>query len=226
MKTLRKAKEGIVKTGIVFGHLFKNPKLVRRLISYLYKGYFLEMGWLRSFLEKRPVDRQGAPIPWLTYPMIEFLEERLTEDVSVFEYGGGHSTIYLAKRVKEITTVEHNSEWFEHLKSKVPENCSLVFRELEYDGGYSRTSVDMGKLYDIVFVDGRDRVNCAVQATQALNDVGVIIFDDFERERYQDAAIKLKAKGFRQLNFWGFKPGFFDRSNTALFYRDNNVFGL
>ncbi len=226
MKALRKTKEAFVKTGIVLGHLFKNPKLVRRLISYLYKGYFLEMGWLRSFLEKRPVDREGNPVPWLTYSMNEFLEERLSGDMSVFEYGGGHSTIYLAERVKTITTVEHNKGWYEHLKSKVPENCKLVFRELEYGGDYSRTAVDMGQPFDVIFVDGRDRVNCAVQAAQALGDGGVIIFDDFERERYQEAAKLLQEKGFKQLNFWGFKPGFFDRSNTALFYRDNNVFGL
>ena len=226
MKAIRKAKEAIIKNGIVFRHLFTHPGLVRRLISHLYKGFFLEMGWLRSFLEKRPVDRQGNPIPWLTYPMIEFLEERLTKKMSVFEYGGGHSTIYLAKRVCDITTVEHNQDWYEHLKASVPDNCNLVFRELEYGGDYSRTATDMGKEYDIILVDGRDRVNCATHSASAVGTSGVIIFDDFERERYQEAASRLKGMGFRQLNFWGFKPGFFDRSNTAIFYRDNNILGL
>lgn len=226
MKAQRKAKEGIVKTAIVLGYLFRKPELVRRLISYLYKGYFLEMGWLRSFIEKRPVDRQGQPVPWLTYPMIEFLEERLTQEMDVFEYGGGHSTLYLATRVKSITTVEHNREWFDHLQSKILENCNLIYCELEYGGDYSRAATNTGELYDVVFVDGRDRVNCATEAALALGDSGVLIFDDFEREKYQDAAIKLKEKGYKQLNFWGFKPGFFDRSNSALFYRDDNVLGL
>lgn len=226
MKALRKAKEGLVKTGIVFGYLFKKPGLVRRLISYLYKGFFLEMGWLNSYLQKRPVDRQGRPLPWLTYPMIEFLEERLDRQMRVFEYGGGHSTLYLAERVGTITTVEHNREWYEHLKASVPANCTLVYRELEYGGDYARTAREMDQRFDLVLVDGRDRVNCASQAVEALSEGGVIIFDDFERERYQEAAAVLKQKGFRQLNFWGFKPGFFDRSNTALFYRDGNVLGL
>lgn len=226
MKALSKAKEGLAKTGIVVGYLFKKPKLVRRMISHLYKGYFLEMGWINSFMEKRPVDREGRPIPWLTYSMLEFLDERLTGEMSVFEYGGGNSTLYFSSRVKEVTTVEHSRDWYEHLRRNVPENSSIIYCELEYDGKYSRTATDSERKYDIIVVDGRDRVNCAANAVNAVSDSGVIIFDDFERERYQAASELLKKNGFRQFNFWGFKPGLFDRVNTALFYRDANVFGL
>lgn len=223
---MRKSKEAIIKTGIVLRYLFKSPKLVRRIMSFLYKGYFLEVGWINSFLDRRPVDENNQPLPWFTYPIIEFLNERLSNEMTLFEYGGGNSTLYLSRLVKNVTTVEHNEEWFKHLQSNCPDNCTLIYRELEYGGAYATTSQDSKKVYNIIIVDGRDRVNCAQQAIDALSENGVIIFDDFERERYQNASVFLDEHGFKQLNFWGFKPGFFDRSNTALFYRSDNVFRL
>ena len=223
---MRKTGEALKKTGIVLGYLFKHPKLVRRMVSFLYKGFFLEVGWINSFIERRPVDENNQPVPWFTHPAIEFFNERLSKEMTLFEYGGGNSTLYFSRHVGYVTTVEHNQEWFEHLQRSSPENCAVIYRELEYGGAYANTSHETGKRYDIIVVDGRDRVNCAQQATEALTDSGVIIFDDFERERYQDAASFLKQRGFKQLNFWGFKPGFFDRANTALFYRPDNIFKL
>jgi len=50
-------------------------------------------------------------IPWITFEAIEFLKKSLRKDMSVFEYGSGGSTVFFAKRVKKIITVEHNPEW-------------------------------------------------------------------------------------------------------------------
>jgi hypothetical protein len=218
--------EALGKTGTVLRHLVVHPGLVRRMLSHLYKGFFVESGWINAFLQRRPVDRENNPLPWFTYPAIEFLEERLRPDMTLFEYGGGNSTLYFAKRLKQVTTVEHNPQWFRHLDESKPDNVRLVFCELEYAGAYCRAAPDQAERFDIIVVDGRDRVNCAQAAISALNERGVILFDDFERERYQPAAAFLAEQGFRQLNFWGFKPGFFDRRDTAVFYRANNVFGL
>jgi hypothetical protein len=214
------------KAGIVLGHLVRHPKLVRKLHSLLYKGYLLEAGWITSALRKRPLTREGAPLPWLTYPMIDFLAERLRPEMTVFEYGGGNSTLYFGPRVASVTTVEHNREWFDFLKSNVPNNCTMLFQELENDGAYCRTAPTIGQRFDIIVVDGRDRVNCARHAVDALSEKGVIIFDDFERERYQEADALLATHGFRRFNFWGIKPGLMERVNSALFYRPQNVFGL
>ncbi|WP_303902535.1 class I SAM-dependent methyltransferase [Thiohalomonas denitrificans] len=223
---MTKVVEALNKTGTVLRYLVTNPEIVRRMLSHLYKGFFVESGWINAFLEGRPVDRENNPLPWFTYPAIDFLDERLNLDMSVFEYGGGNSTLYFASRVKKVTTVEHHAEWFRHLKTSAPDNAEIIFCELEYGGKYQKMAPTRQERFDVVVVDGRDRVNCAHAAIEALSERGVIVFDDFERERYQAAADNLAENGFRQLNFWGFKPGFFERKNTAVFYRTKNVFRL
>ncbi len=57
--------------------------------------------------------------PWITFKAIDFLNENLKSTDKVFEYGGGGSTLFFAKRVAEIITVEHNEEWFKILSDTV-----------------------------------------------------------------------------------------------------------
>ena len=42
-----------------------------------------ELGWFRSYRERIPVDVNGEPIPWFTYPAITFIEARITKDMKV-----------------------------------------------------------------------------------------------------------------------------------------------
>jgi predicted O-methyltransferase YrrM len=49
--------------------------------------------------------------PWITYEVIDFLKMNLSNEDIVFEYGGGGSTLFFVKHVKEVITVEHNEEW-------------------------------------------------------------------------------------------------------------------
>ncbi len=90
------------------------------MIALKESGYLYDEGWFRSLDEKRPVDKDGNPIPWFTYPAIEFLKERLTKEMTVFEYGSGSSTLFFAERVKEIISVETNKEWFNKIVNKLP----------------------------------------------------------------------------------------------------------
>lgn len=38
-------------------------------------GYLKKAGWFRSYKEQLPIDNNGNPIPWMTYPSISFLEK-------------------------------------------------------------------------------------------------------------------------------------------------------
>ena len=206
--------------------LFSEPALLRKWLAATRSGYLLDTGWIVSAAQGSPVDPRGRPLPWLTYPMIEFLNERLSTDMHMFEFGGGNSTLYFAGRVSDVTTVEHDPKWAAYLRRRVPDNCTLIVTPLAYGGDYSRAAKTAGRRFDIVLVDGRDRVNCALSSVETLSDRGVIIFDDFERAQYQSVAERLEDGGFRQISFWGMKPGLIKGSNTALFYRADNVFRL
>lgn len=54
--------------------------------------------------------------PWITYDAITFLDKHVNLNSSVFEYGGGGSTLFFTKRAREVVTAEHNKEWFELLE--------------------------------------------------------------------------------------------------------------
>ena len=39
-------------------------------------GYLQESGWLNSMEKGEAVDKEGRPIPWITYPALDFLTPR------------------------------------------------------------------------------------------------------------------------------------------------------
>jgi hypothetical protein len=96
---------------------------------------------------------------------------------------------------------------------------------LEYGGEYCR-SANRASPYDIIVVDGRDRVNCIRHAVDALSEVGVIVLDNSEREEYGVACTFLESRGFRRLPLRGLAPLVNYVSETSLFYRSANVLGL
>ncbi len=185
-----------------------------------------DLGWFRSFKTKQSVDANGEPLPWCTYPFIEFIEHRLTKQMNVFEYGSGNSTRWYAARVGNIKAVEHDKSWFELVKNQLPANASVVYQDVQNIENYTGEVAKAGQQYHVVIVDGRQRVRCVEQAVQNLTPDGVIVFDNPERENYQSAHDLLKERGFRRIDFWGFAPVTAHHNCTAVFYRDNNCLGI
>ncbi len=190
------------------------------------RGPLKESGWLRSFDEGQPVDAQGGPVPWMVYPAVDFLAPRLRSDMSVFEYGSGNSTLWWAARVREVVSCEHDQAWYEKIRARAPANVTMVHVPLETGGEYSRKVGEYRDAFDIVVVDGRDRVNCAINALPALKAGGVILFDDTYRVEYQEGYDALERAGFRKLDFVGLAPVFNQYGQTGLFYRPGNCLGI
>lgn len=183
-------------------------------------------GWFVSYRTKQSVDKQGQPIPWLTYPFLKFLEPRLTTDMKLFEFGCGNSTIWYAQRVKNITSVEHNEKWFSQIKSKMPQNAQLMLKSLEEGTSYVKSVVDTADKYEVIIVDGRER-NLSIEASfQAMTENGVLILDNSERESYSKGKTLLVEKGFKELAFWGIAPSVAHNTCTSVFYRENNCFNI
>lgn len=190
------------------------------------RGALAEYGWFRSFKARRSVDAEGKPLPFISYPAIEFLAHRAQSGMSVFEFGSGASTLWWASRVKSVVSVEHDAAWYREILQQVPSNVTLDFVALEPGGAYSRRAVEHGGPFDIVVVDGRDRVNCAVSAVEALSPAGVIVWDDSERERYAEGQQALRRRGFRKLEFVGIGPMEPVKKETSIFYRPDNCLGI
>ena len=101
-------------------HLRAYNSLIRNKSSYLYLT-----GWMQSTKERKPIDGNGNPIPWMNFPVVKLLEERLTSDLTLFEFGSGYSTFFYANKVRAVTSVEYDENWFNVVKDS-PHNFVSV----------------------------------------------------------------------------------------------------
>lgn len=206
--------------------LITKPNRLNALLSYGHKGYLANIGWFKAFDTQQAVDANGEALPWVTYSFIDFIKDRLNKQQKVFEYGSGSSTLFYAKRVSKVVSVEHDENWFNKIVSSKPENADMIFTKLETGGEYSKKAALLGEQFDIIIVDGRDRVNCCKESIHALSNQGVMVLDDSERKEYDEARIFLKENGFKELSFSGISPGLFYLKATSVFYKSKNCLGI
>jgi tRNA A58 N-methylase Trm61 len=154
--------------------------------------------------------------------MVSFLEQRLTKDLSLFEFGSGNSTLFFADRVKVVVSVEDDRTWYSYCVDRLPANVTLIFREWDHTGTYARSIAEQERNFDVVVVDGEDRVNCLITAQQFLTPSGVIILDDTQNTTSNAGIDSLLERGFRRLDLEGVKPGGIRFYRTTILYRDGN----
>ena len=121
----------------------------------------------------------------------DFLFSYLNKDMEVLEWGSGASTKAISKRVKEIVTIEHDRAYFKLIESENIPNVKAfhVMRNSEEktgnDGTYDnyRDYINLPKVFkrkfDLIFIDGRARVECAKVSVELLKPNGVILIHDY-----------------------------------------------
>ena len=165
--------------------------------------------------------------PWWNRSIIDFVKKYLNKSLSVFEWGSGNSTLFWSQYVKEVVSVEHNKQWYEKMQKVIPDNVLLKYCELEYGGVYSNSILNEKREFEIILIDGRDRVRCAKNSVMRLKENGIIIWDNSDREVYKLGVEYLKQHGFKQLEIGSVVYGLPGREEfTSIFYRENNLFGL
>ncbi len=191
------------------------------------QGYLRRVGWVRSNWARAPVDAAGDPLPWLTYPAIDFLRTRVRPTMKVFEYGSGQSTRWWARQVAMVHSVEDDAAWYRRVSADVPENVDLRLASSS-DGAYARSIGERGEIFDIVVIDGSVRNECARAALPCLAPSGVIVWDNTEDpELFRDGLEFLASNGFKQVDFFGLAPLNMDPHATAILYRPgDNCFGM
>jgi hypothetical protein len=189
--------------------------------SYLYSS-----GWMQSLRERRPIDNNENLIPWMNFPVVKLLEERLTRELDLFEFGSGYSTLFYASRVKTVTSLEYDEVWFADIKARAPANVRLILQRNDVDGDYCRVIASTGDRYDVVVVDGRDRVNCVKHSVSALSPRGVIVLDDSNRESYGEGIEFARKSGFKALSLEGLKAKGGGSYRTTILYRQENCLDI
>lgn len=201
-------------------------KLLKAAKSVVSSGPLVQDGWVRSYVQGQSVDREGKPIPWITYSALDFLAERLPSVENLFEYGSGNSTHWWAARSTYVRSVEHDAEWFKKVKKEVPANVELLYRELDNGGSYENAILVDKRLYDVIVIDGRHRNKCMVASEKRIKPNGILLLDNSDRPDYQTGMQYLSKCGFRKLPFSGLCPIVNFKSQTSVFYRPHNILGI
>jgi glycosyltransferase involved in cell wall biosynthesis len=137
-------------------------------------------------LDRSTVSKPGMPMDLLPRARA-FIENTLLEyrKVDVLEWGAGTSTKYFPELLQKHgieytwTAVEHDPKWADVVKKKGIKNVGIILAGKDTAEYLTPTG-----LYDVIYVDGRNRVKCLQHAKSILKPDGIVIVHDAERERY------------------------------------------
>ncbi len=147
-------------------------------LVYSKRSMLRKLGYIESVKTQKPCRKDGSPIPWMNYAVIQFLEERLADDLSLFEYGSGNSTCFYASLVKDVVSIEMDEQWYAYVQKTITSNVKLILYEIGSQEKYCEIAGQQDHKFDVIVVDAAERVGCLMQAPAALTDKGVIILDD------------------------------------------------
>jgi hypothetical protein len=181
------------------------------------KSLLLDYGHLKSSIRRSSVMADSQPVPWYTYPAIEYVRQLDFRDASVFEYGSGNSTLYWASVAKRVISVEDDDAWYAHMGAQLPPNAELI---LEADlMGYVDVIERFGREFDIIVVDGParggTRLKCSRAVMAHLRPGGMVILDN--SDWLPESARVLRESGLIQVDMTGFAP-ISGRTQTTTFF--------
>jgi hypothetical protein len=165
------------------------------------------------------MDYKGRPSPWMTFPVINFLEGKDLKGKRILEWGSGQSTMWWAARAREVVSFESDRTWFNFVRGRIPSNVKLDL----VDERLINVPTDLLKdKFDIVVIDGLDRVAAARMSVDLLVEDGALIMDDSEQpwspEGYPVLDI-MRERGFQRIDFFGHAPAVIRRHCTSVFIK-------
>ncbi|MGZ9135683.1 MAG: class I SAM-dependent methyltransferase [Candidatus Deferrimicrobiaceae bacterium] len=154
---------------------------------------------------------------------VRILEDALRDlrrsPVRVLEWGSGASTAHFPAFLERLgiayswLSVEHDREWFETVSRDVTGNPNIRIVLVEPGPGDPRSREcpmeeyisfpsAAGGLYDFIFVDGRKRRRCLLEARRLLSPGGVVFLHDARRKRYHCALPAFSDSRFVHKHLW------------------------
>lgn len=183
-------------------------------------------GHWRSSFYSRAVLANGAPLPWYTYPCIDFLTPRRKLLRSVLEFGAGQSTLWWAAEGAEVVAFEADRGWYEYLRKRVPSNVQLHYVAMESPEQClhdirARLAGGGRERFEAVILDGLYRTELADICTELCDRGGLIVCDDAEG---YDIHGVLGGSGMQRVDFFGFAPGVLLPRCTSIYWRESALF--
>ncbi len=150
--------------------------------------------------------------PWIVPEAVPVCEKILNNKMLALEWGSGRSTLWYAKRVEKLISIEHNLIWYDLVKEKLAnskiDNVEYIFAQ-EHSAGSDGVSeyVAAANKYedetvDFIVVDGALRQDTLKMALRKIKQGGYILLDN---------------SGWMPLEKWGVPRSW------PIIHRSNNV---
>ncbi|MEO8217377.1 MAG: methyltransferase domain-containing protein [Acidobacteriota bacterium] len=117
-------------------------------------------------------------LPWLGFRGIRALDALIQPDWRVLEFGCGTSTVWLAKRAREVVSIEHDPSWFDVVSERL-QRSNLTSVDIRLQGGddYERIP-EPESSFDLALVDGLFRSRASEVAVRTVRTGGWIYLDN------------------------------------------------
>ncbi|MDI1314442.1 hypothetical protein [Prosthecobacter sp.] len=166
-----------------------------------------------------PMDAQGHPIPWITYPALDYLSQLDFSRSNVLEYGGGQSSLWWAERAESVTTVEGETKWAETLRLRAPANLTVIGPVEATD--YAQAPLGSEQTFHVIIIDGLMRFESAKASLPFLAPGGFLLLDN--ADWYPEVCAWLRAQGLVEIDFHGFGPVNDYTWCTSVFMRAHSI---
>jgi hypothetical protein len=183
----------------------------------------LRTGYFRSSFKRAAVSKNGEPLPWYTYPSVDFLRHRKFDGKVILEFGGGQSSYWWAQRAEHVITLEGKKDWFEKLKGHLPVNVDLHYvsmasREVMASQVNDILETQGYSTYDVIVLDGLYRKELIPMALQRVAKDGMIICDNAEGYGFYDG---FKDTTLNRVDFFGNAPGVVLPHCTSIYFNSS-----
>ncbi|MDF3130547.1 class I SAM-dependent methyltransferase [Kiritimatiellaeota bacterium B1221] len=123
-------------------------------------------------------------LPWLTPEANRILVSWIQPRHRILEFGSGKSTLFFAAKAAHVVSVEHQPEWADRVESwlrseHLSEKATLIRCTPEQTALAAFTHHPQN--YDLILIDGVDRLQCAINSLPHLKPGGWLVIDNINR---------------------------------------------
>ena len=171
--------------------------------------------WYIKWIKKTKI-KELTVVPWMNDKAIDWLKKNLKRDMKIFEYGCGGSTLFMSALTEKVISVEHDPVYYITLKDEIKKggikNCKLFFsppnngapkntiyastdekyKNMNFEKYIETINKYPDNYFDLVFIDGRARNGCIVNALPKIKNSGYLLLDNSDRLEYEIGKEKLK----------------------------------
>ena len=137
--------------------------------------------------------------PWIVPSAILFLDDIIDLESVICEFGSGASTLWFASHAKDVYTIDEDESWTNIVKQLDLQNIHAYCQPRPY-ADFIRT---LNLQFDLIFIDGRDRVLCMKAALDYIKSYQWIVVDNSDRDEYNEGLNLLKEHSISTAQFWG-----------------------